>query len=521
MSRHLKSTRADQFNAKVHGLKEIFNRLDRRTYPLPTGNDVANYLKWFQHTLQSLVKETRPVLTEDRQSFDRQQYPIMDYTGLYKALGKIVNVVPVVEIGIEAFADSVLSIMASLVPFLKKEDLNSMPLGLAMTLSIWPLSTHNNIIKLLAGYILPVLLGVLKPDENGLSYASLSCPSLIMSILQYCPDCKQHAQFVETLMRYKSNVCLDILAVLAYGPQPVINSAGQVLLHYYPLKDVGGADDWQFVYEPWHPANCQNVECAVPHKNTPTSICLDASYAAGQCSSSPPVFICEKCAALAAQDIPDKSLIMRIIQPMGKMRTTCETKECKGQGKPCSVMCFSYECVKDNRLRALTMCQECHIRYHTGEGGYNHVTQNLFPDPWTLDGPDQAYPTEAVIRLLGEAQPNQKARNDAMGLVQGKLEDDEYEDDVDNDINNRRMLSRFGVWLLVGVCSEPARCESAERLGRLVSMVLSWIETTSTLRRDYVGELLKRLTSQYVCRWLLQVRDSKSELLCHLILRHM
>lgn len=83
------------------------------------------------------------------------------------------------------------------------------------------------------------MVGVLKPDENGLSYASLSCPSLIMSILQYCPDCKQHAQFVETLMRYKSNVCLNILAVLAYGPQPVINSAGQVLLHYYPLKDVG------------------------------------------------------------------------------------------------------------------------------------------------------------------------------------------------------------------------------------------------------------------------------------------
>lgn len=49
--------------------------------------------------------------------------------------------------------------MASLVPFLKKEDLNSMPLGLAMTLSIWPQSTHKNIIKLLAGYILPVLLG--------------------------------------------------------------------------------------------------------------------------------------------------------------------------------------------------------------------------------------------------------------------------------------------------------------------------------------------------------------------------
>lgn len=49
--------------------------------------------------------------------------------------------------------------MASLVPFLKKEDLNAMPMGLAMTLSIWPPQTHNHIIKLLAGYILPILLG--------------------------------------------------------------------------------------------------------------------------------------------------------------------------------------------------------------------------------------------------------------------------------------------------------------------------------------------------------------------------
>lgn len=85
------------------------------------------------------------------------------------------------------------------------------------------------------------VLGVLESDDTGLSYASLSCPALIMSILQYCTDCKQHAQFVETLMRYKSDVCLDILAVLAYGPQPIINSAGQILLHYYPLKDVGKA----------------------------------------------------------------------------------------------------------------------------------------------------------------------------------------------------------------------------------------------------------------------------------------
>lgn len=47
------------------------------------------------------MKETHPILTEDKRSFDRHQYPSMDYTGLYKALEKIVNVVPVVEIGVE------------------------------------------------------------------------------------------------------------------------------------------------------------------------------------------------------------------------------------------------------------------------------------------------------------------------------------------------------------------------------------------------------------------------------------
>lgn len=86
----------------------------------------------------------------------------------------------------------------------------------------------------------------------------------------------------------------------------------------------------------------------------------------------------------------------------------CITKKC------CNILIvFIIAC----RLRPLTMCQECHTRYHSTGEGYHHVTQNLFPDPWTLQGPDQAYPSEAVIRLLGEAQPCQKKRNEAMGYV--------------------------------------------------------------------------------------------------------
>lgn len=76
------------------------------------------------------------------------------------------------------------------------------------------------------------------------------------------------------------------------------------------------------------------------------------------------------------------------------------------------------------------------------------------------------------------------------------------------------MLSRFGIWLLVGICGDPTRCESPERLGRLVAMVIEWIDVTTSLMRDYVGELLKRLATQHASKWLTTVRDTKMELFC-------
>jgi hypothetical protein len=60
-----------------------------------------------------------------------------------------------------------------------------------------------------------------------------------MSVLLYCNDPKEHAKFLETMMRFKKNVCLDLLAVMAYGPAEVLQPAVQLLFHYYPSIDVG------------------------------------------------------------------------------------------------------------------------------------------------------------------------------------------------------------------------------------------------------------------------------------------
>ena len=58
-----------------------------------------------------------------------------------------------------AFAESVLSIVASLLPLLPKDQLDSLPMRLAMVLTVWPAEIHHYIINLFCGYILPVLLG--------------------------------------------------------------------------------------------------------------------------------------------------------------------------------------------------------------------------------------------------------------------------------------------------------------------------------------------------------------------------
>ena len=60
-----------------------------------------------------------------------------------------------------------------------------------------------------------------------------------MVVLQFCPTPKQHAQLLESLMRVKRDVCCDLLAVLSFGPQVVLNPAAQILLHYYPVTDIG------------------------------------------------------------------------------------------------------------------------------------------------------------------------------------------------------------------------------------------------------------------------------------------
>ena len=79
------------------------------------------------------------------------------------------------------------------------------------------------------------------------------------------------------------------------------------------------------------------------------------------------------------------------------------------------------------------------------------------------------------------------------------------------------MLSRFGVWLLVKFCSEPS-CQCPERLGRLIAVVMQWMDATVYVPDGFAGQILEDLKTQQVCPWLKSVRQSHFDLFCSCLL---
>ena len=72
-------------------------------------------LTWFTFLslCHSLVKETQPVVLEGRNTFNHQSYPSMDYKGLFQAVMKISEVVPVVEVGVQGWCFRIQDIQES------------------------------------------------------------------------------------------------------------------------------------------------------------------------------------------------------------------------------------------------------------------------------------------------------------------------------------------------------------------------------------------------------------------------
>ena len=153
-------TRFAAYSLKLTSLHDYYQRLLHGSQPVPSGIDIANTMKFFSQKLLSLLKEVRdtPLEMVKSQKFDAERmalYPNLDYKQLYNALTQLMDVVPSIHIGLQAFGQALLQCLACLFPFLDHDLIDNVSYLTASAISVLPVELHQDIVNYLCFYILP------------------------------------------------------------------------------------------------------------------------------------------------------------------------------------------------------------------------------------------------------------------------------------------------------------------------------------------------------------------------------
>ncbi|KAJ7409284.1 protein unc-79 isoform X2 [Willisornis vidua] len=498
--------------SKIRYLQEYHNRVVHNIYPVPSGTDIANTLKYFSQTLLSILSRTgkkenqdasnltvpmtmclfpvpfpltpslrpqvssiNPTVTRSllysvlrdapsergQQSRDAQlsDYPSLDYQGLYVTLVTLLDLVPLLQHGQHDLGQSIFYTTTCLLPFLNDDILSTLPYTMISTLATFPPFLHKDIIEYLSTSFLPMAILGSSKREGVPAHVNLSASSMLMIAMQYTSNPVYHCQLLECLMKYKQEVWKDLLYVIAYGPSQVKPPAVQMLFHYWPnLKPPGAISEY------------------------------------------------------------------RGLQYTAEISAICQKKNCSSHVRRAVVTCFSAGCCGRHGNRPVRYCKRCHSNHHSSEVGAaaeTHLYQTSPPPINTREcGAEELVCTvEAVISLLKEAEfhaeqrEHELNRRRQMGLSSShhSLDNTDF-DNKDDDKHDQRLLSQFGIWFLVSLCT-PSENTPTESLARLVSMVFQWFHSTAYMMDDEVGSLVEKLKPQFVTKWLKTVCDVRFDVM--------
>ncbi|GIX95639.1 protein unc-79 homolog [Caerostris extrusa] len=212
-------TRAAAFTAKIHNLQHYNGRIKHNLLPLPSGDDVANTLKYFSQTLLSVLKDVPSISFDmlrspEKDAIRTSLFPSLDYKTLHHALVELVDAVPLVQHGAHALGYTILHTLACLVPFLEHELMDTLPYLVASTMTVFPCSLHKDIIDMLCNHLLPFTFRP-DPKENNESYAGMSTVAVLMLVFN-----------ILTVQ--------DLLCVIAHGTAKARCHAVELLFQYLP-----------------------------------------------------------------------------------------------------------------------------------------------------------------------------------------------------------------------------------------------------------------------------------------------
>ncbi|XP_012594049.2 protein unc-79 homolog isoform X5 [Microcebus murinus] len=516
--------------SKIRYLQEYHNRVLHNIYPVPSGTDIANTLKYFSQTL--LRRQRKSSVLRDApsergpQSRDAQlsDYPSLDYQGLYVTLVTLLDLVPLLQHGQHDLGQSIFYTTTCLLPFLNDDILSTLPYTMISTLATFPPFLHKDIIEYLSTSFLPMAILGSSRREVVPAHVNLSASSMLMIAMQYTSNPVYHCQLLECLMKYKQEVWKDLLYVIAYGPSQVKPPAVQMLFHYWPnLKPPGAISEYRGLqYTAWNPIHCQHIECHNAINKPAVKMCIDPSLSVALGDKPPPLYLCEECSERIAGD--HSEWLIDVLLPQAEISAICQKKNCSSHVRRAVVTCFSAGCCGRHGNRPVRYCKRCHSNHHSSEVGASaetHLYQTSPPPINTREcgAEELVCAVEAVISLLKEAEfhaeqrEHELNRRRQLGLSSShhSLDNADF-DNKDDDKHDQRLLSQFGIWFLVSLCT-PSENTPTESLARLVAMVFQWFHSTAYMMDDEVGSLVEKLKPQFVTKWLKTVCDVRFDVM--------
>ncbi|XP_036061484.1 protein unc-79 homolog isoform X16 [Onychomys torridus] len=510
--------------SKIRYLQDYHNRVLHNIYPVPSGTDIANTLKYFSQTLLSVLRDAPSERGPQSRDAQLSDYPSLDYQGLYVTLVTLLDLVPLLQHGQHDLGQSIFYTTTCLLPFLNDDVLSTLPYTMISTLATFPPFLHKDIIEYLSTSFLPMAILGSSRRESVPAHVNLSASAMLMIAMQYTSNPVYHCQLLECLMKYKQEVWKDLLYVIAYGPSQVKPPAVQMLFHYWPnLKPPGAISEYRGLqYTAWNPIHCQHIECHNAINKPAVKMCIDPSLSVALGDKPPPLYLCEECSERIAGD--HSEWLIDVLLPQAEISAICQKKNCSSHVRRAVVTCFSAGCCGRHGNRPVRYCKRCHSNHHNNEVGATaetHLYQTSPPPINTREcgAEELVCAVEAVISLLKEAEfhaeqrEHELNRRRQLGLSSShhSLDNADF-DNKDDDKHDQRLLSQFGIWFLVSLCT-PSENTPTESLARLVAMVFQWFHSTAYMMDDEVGSLVEKLKPQFVTKWLKTVCDIRFDVM--------
>ncbi|GMT18743.1 hypothetical protein PFISCL1PPCAC_10040, partial [Pristionchus fissidentatus] len=491
-------------SAKIRSLSEFQARIlnsQQEANKSPSSAEIIATLRYFQCTLVSFLKDLPPdaqIGFVRRYSSDSNRLnlcPNLNYSGLFYAINNLLDVFHLIPASHKDIAEAILETLKALIPFLDRDSLDQLPILLASQLGVFPAELHKSIVHVIADCLLPFSL-------TSDSITRISIPALLMLIFQHTPDPTLHTWIIEAAMAQTENIYGDVIAVLAKGTSPSRVTAANLLFHYWPFSNphVLHRKLIQYKVHAWTPIACQYGTCA--EKGPSVRKCYDPSICSGSVDTAPPIFVCRRCSEAIQSE--GRVQMENLLQPMssGSNATTCQNKSCSSSSRIAVSTCFSPDCVKHHNYVPIRLCLECLEREHRSTETETHLTHEGSSVVWGT--PLEWEMIEAIVKLLRETSHNlgggesEGKRPKWLRQLEGGQQAGK---EVDKMSDERRMLSRFGIWLMAALC--PPVPEANERaLHYVMEAVFEWFATTALLPNDNMGSSLEQLKTEFVSDWL-------------------